>query len=390
MTAYRLFPTTSGPLGAASYSGNFIAGVAFEVTAGGCWLEGYYWWVPADGDIGAQKFALWQLGDSTHYALISAATVTSDTLTAGQWTYVPLAAPLQLSIGAVYVACTGWSAEHGFPVTDNQFGVGDSHSGGITSGPLTAFSAQSGTRPAPIGGMTQGVFSVSSTDPTVAPPEQGASATNFWMDVKVSDTFPAGYAGSFRLWPNQPVISATTNADNFEQTFGTEFTLSEACALDRIWFYSPPDVAPAALPTRCGIWEIASRSEVTGTDNNSPLWSGSAGSGWIACSYSGVTLPAGDYKVTVFASGGSTNFYQETEDYFGGGGPGADGISAGPLTAPGVAAAAPPGQSTYHHGAWAYPDTYDGPFNGQNRWVDVEVTPAAVSNTNSGAFLAFF
>jgi len=390
MTAYRLFPTTSGPSSATSYSGDFIAGVAFQVTAGSCWFEGYYWWVPADGDTGAQKFALWQLGDSMHYGLISAATVTSGTLTAGQWSYVPLTTPLQLSIGAVYVACTGWSAEHGFPVADNQFGAGDPYSAGIISGPLTAFSDQSGTRPVPIGGMAQGVFSVSSADPTVAPPEQGASSTNFWMDVQVGDTGPAEYAGSYRLWPNQPVIAPTTNADNFEQTFGTEFTLSQPCTLDNVWFYSPSGVSPAALPTRCGIWEVTSQNEVTGTDNNSPSWSGAAGSGWIACPYRGVTLAAGDYKVTVFASGGSTNFYQETEDYFGGGGPGAGGISAGPLTAPGIAAAASPGQGTYRHGAWAYPDAYDNAFAGQNRWVDVEVTPATASSINSGAFLAFF
>jgi hypothetical protein len=95
----------------------------------------------------------------------------------------------------------------------------------------------------------------------------------------------------------------------------------------------------------------------------------------VSCSYSGVTLPAGDYKVAVYTAGGSTNFYQETEDYFGGGGPGASGIVAGPLTAPSTAASSD-GQTTYIHGGWAYPDTYDSDDDGQNRWVDVEVTPA--------------
>ena len=51
----------------------------------------------------------------------------------------------------------------------------------------------------------------------------------------------------------------------------------------------------------------------------------------MACSYSGVTLPAGDYKVTVYTPGGSDNFYQETEEYWGDGA-GGNGIVSGPLT----------------------------------------------------------
>ena len=68
----------------------------------------------------------------------------------------------------------------------------------------------------------------------------------------------------------------------------------------RIWFYSPPAVSPPALPTRCAIWDVRTRLVVPGTDNSSPAWSGAAGSGWVACPYAGVTLPAADYKVTVF------------------------------------------------------------------------------------------
>ena len=71
-----------------------------------------------------------------------------------------------------------------------------------------------------------------------------------------------------------------------------------------------------------------------------------------------------------------------------------------PLTAPGTSNATAPGQTTFSHGAFAYPDTYDTEFDGQNRWVDVEVTPsseppppsspAAEPGSSSAAFLTFF
>ena len=170
---------------------------------------------------------------------------------------------------------------------------------------------------------------------------------------------------------------------------GTEFTLSESCTLNQIWFYSPP--SSTQLPTRCGIWNVRTQEVVSGTDNTSPSWSGAAASGWISCPYSYVIIPAGDYKVTVYTPGVSGNFYQETEEYFGGTGPASSaGITYGPLSAPNITNATAPGQTTYQHGDWLYPDTYDIEFHGQNRWVDIEVTPSSASLVNSGAFLTFF
>ena len=69
------------------------------------------------------------------WSIVSAATVTSDTLTAGQWNYVPLENPIMLSVGggasfahadaggtASYIACTAFTGN--FPDTDAQFGPG--------------------------------------------------------------------------------------------------------------------------------------------------------------------------------------------------------------------------------------------------------------------------
>jgi len=366
---YRLFPTTSGPASPVSYSGPFVCGVVWAVTAGGCWLDGYWWWVCSSGQsTSPQKFALWETYSGQNGTLVPGSVVTSGSLSAGQWNFVALATPLPLAIGATYVASTGFTGS--FPDTDDQFGSGGTYAAGIVSGPLTAYSDASGSRPSPFN-TAQGVFSVASSDPTAVMPIYGSTSCNFWMDLQVDTNPPQGT--SYRLWPGYPTIPGHLDSDTAGYTLATEFQLSEPGTLDNIWFYSASGAG--ALPTRCAIWNVGSQSEVSGTDNNSPAWSGAAGSGWVSCAYSGVTLPAGDYKVAVFYGGGS-EWYQATTGYWGSGGVGAGGITAGPLTAPGTSAATSPGQSTYNAGSWSYPDTYASAGNGENFWVDVEVTPS--------------
>jgi hypothetical protein len=366
---YRLFPLTAGPSTAVSYSGPFEAGVVFTVTSGGCWLDGYWWWVCASGQsTSPQPFTLWQNYNGQQGNVVPGSTVTSGTLTAGQWNFVPLAAKIPLATGATYVVATGFS--NGFPDTNDQFGSGQPYAAGIVNGPLTAFSDASGSLPSPFK-TAQGAFSVAGTDPTASMPIFGSSSSNFWVDLQVDTTPPAG--ASHRLWPSYPTITGHINSDVTGYTLGTEFQLSQSCTLDKIWFYSASGAG--ALPTRCGIWSVSSQSVISGTDNASPSWSGPAGSGWVSCSYSGVTLPAGDYKVAVFYGGGS-KWYQTAIGYWNNNGTGASGITSGPLTAPGVSQASSPGQSTYHTGSWAYPTTYETSTPGENYWIDVEVTPS--------------
>jgi hypothetical protein len=386
MGTYRLFPAASGPSSPVSYTGPFVSGVVFGVTAGGCWLDGYWWWVAPGQPTTAQKFALWCVYASPDSgSLVPDSTVTSGVLTASQWNFVPLPAPLPLSIGATYVAATG--VDGPFPDTNNQFGSGGPYSDGIVNGPLTAYSDASGTRPSPFS-TAQGVFSVQGTDPAAVMPIFGSGACNFWMDLQIDTTPPAG--GSYRLWPGYPTIPGTVSIDTGQQTFGNEFKLSQVCTLNNIWFYSPPGVS--VLPTRCGIWDVSSKAVVAGTDNTSPAWSGAAGSGWVSCAYNGVTLQAGDYKNSVYYGGGST-FYQENIDYFSTG-PGGGGITAGPLYCPPTSTATAPGNSTYQDGPWSYPNTFDTKDGGENRWVDVEVTPGGATTppvvVDSGAFFTFF
>jgi hypothetical protein len=367
---YRLFASVNGPSAPVSYSGPFISGVVFEVTSGACWLDGYWWWVCAsDQSTAAQKFTLWCMyGSPANGSLVPNTTFTSGALTAGQWNYVQLPAPVPLAIGATYVAATGFTGS--FPDTTDQWGGGEPYANGIVSGPLTAYSDSSGSKPSPFN-TAQSVFSVASDDPTTLMPVYGSSACNFWMDVQIDTNPPAGT--SYRLWPGYPTVAGSIASDTTAYTLGTEFQLSASCTLDNIWFYSASGAG--GLPTRCAIWNVSSQTVVSGTDNTAPAWSGAAESGWVSCAYSGVTLPAGDYKVAVFYGGGSP-WYQATNFYWGTG-IGANGITAGPITAPGASSAASPGQCTYHAGSWGYPDSFATSGNGENYWTDVEVTPTS-------------
>jgi hypothetical protein len=364
---FRLFSATAGPTTPVAYSGPFLSGVLFEATTGGTWLDGYWWWVcPSGQSTAPQKFALWAVYNGGTGSLVPAATVTSGPLTAGQWNYVPLANPVPLAIGACYSACTGFSGP--FPYSDGQYGSAGPYSAGIVNGPLSAFSDQSGTLAGPFN-MSQGGFSVAGTDPAVNMAVEGSNSSNFWMDVQIDTNAPAGT--SYRLWPSYPTLPGVASGDTTAYTLATEFQLMSSRTLNKIWFYSASGAT--ALPARCGIWNTNTQTVVAGTDNTSPQWSGLAGSGWVSCAYSGVTLPAGDYKVAVW-SGGGAKWYLPTLGYWGTNGAGGNGITAGPLTAPGLSAAQGPGQSTYNPGTWAYPLTYGDGSNGENFWVDIEVT----------------
>jgi hypothetical protein len=410
VTTYRLFPSTSGPSSPVAYSGNFLAGMVFKVTRGGMWLNGYYHWVPAGGDTVSRKFALWALHAAAAGTLISSATVpSSGTLTAGQWNYVPLAAPVQLAPSTAYVACTGWTAVAGFPDSDtagNGTGAADSfgaggHTSGITQGPLFAFSDQAtaGTAGEPYG-TNQGLFSTAGTDPTVTMPGSGSASGNFWVDVQVSDTGPAGYSGSYRLYPNKYDANSATVADSaVSYVLATEFHLSQACTLNKIWYYSPSGTAQ--LATSCRIWSVQGvNSGASVAASTSPSWSGAAGSGWVSCSFTGVTLPAGSYKASVYNGAATPDGWgaKDANTNYWGTGDGASGFTTGPLSAPGLSTASlayqfagsspgstPPytngtteaGQSTFANGTGdVYPYLYvDG--LAQNYWLDIEVTPVA-------------
>lgn len=383
MTTYRLMDGVSGrpgvgssgtqpPASVTSTSGGWLLGTQFSVTGQMGWLEGYWHWVPGDGDTTARKFALWNVYASSTQQVVTGSVVTSGTMTAGAFNYVPLPAPIQLAPGTQYVAACGWTVAAGIPVTSNQFDNGNPYGGGIVNGILTGWSAGTGTNAFPytyaLGG--QGVFSNAlGADPAAAMPNNGSGSDNLWVDVSVSDTAPGGYAGSYRLFPNMADMGNWTldTANNF--TLGMEFSLTSACTINNVWFYSPATVTQ--LPTAVGVYQVSGTSLVA--SNMSPSWSGTAGSGWMSAALSGTLNASTSYKVAVLNGAGTPAIWNCAQANYWSTGFGAAGLTAGPITAPSNATADPPGQETYNLGATlTYPNTNAGPYS---YGLDIEVTP---------------
>lgn len=300
--------------------------------------------------------------------------------------------------------------------------------GSIANGPLYAFGtaqADGGTSyynggTAEPWGVHQGCFSTAGSDPSTTIPMSASGTDNFWVDVQISDTAPAGYPGSYRLWPNLAAADAVTGIDdNQPYILATEIHLSQSCDVNWVWFYSPS--VATSLPTAIDIWSIGSPG-TGGTNvatNAAPSWltsagsAASAGDGWIKASIGSVTLPAGQYKVSVYDANGSGGSWGAKRLSYWGVQTGNDaqsaiginGITTGPMFAPATASAATsfsygnetqtePGQSTFQVGPPnQYPNLYVGANSPggdlfQNYWVDLEVTPSAAANS-SGLLLTF-
>jgi len=363
-----------------------VVGVDIGVSEGGVWLYSYRWWVPTGGDTeSGQLFCLYQITGTDSGTLIPNSTATGGTLTADAWNVIPLPSPLLLApsynppladdigttYGAAYMACTGKQFVNGFPEAKSVFGSGDPDSGGITSGPLYAFSSLSGTNPAGSAASPQWIpqcpYTTELTDPTAGMPTQNDTDANLGMDVVVDTIAPAG--ASYRMLPNAPVfVVPGVSAQEQAYTLGLAFTLSEACTLDAIWHYSPS--GSTVLPSRCGIWNANTQTQVSGTDNSSPSWSGAAGSGWVSCSYSGPVLPAGEYVVSTFTSAETSPWFLAQVDWWDTAFP--SGITAGPVEFTGT---------QYHLGnTWTYPATTGAEFDG----LDVQVTPSSSAAAGAG------
>jgi len=171
----------------------------------------------------------------------------------------------------------------------------------------------------------------------------------------------------------------SASGDNASYTLGVQFTVSSVVTLTGIWWYSA--ATQNVLPAACCIFaetSPGSGSIVSGTQNNSPSWSGAAGSGWVRCSYSAPALsPGNTYKACVLGSGGGTPGWYSATSHYWDTGSGSGGLASGPLSAPGNAGG-DGGQDTFVTPAAAltYPASS---FNAANYWVDVEVTASGVT-----------
>jgi hypothetical protein len=176
-----------------------------------------------------------------------------------------------------------------------------------------------------------------------------------------------------------PVTPSISGTQGGPFCVALEFTLSQDMALVGIWHYSPP--AATALPASCGIFDSATELVVSGTENDSPSWSGAAGSGWVECAYDGsVTLVANKkYKVATVAD--TADIWEAyTLGYFAS----ADVVS-GPITMLSQANSTL-GQASYttvSSPKIAWPDTASVT---NAYWVDIAVSPLPGSNVRLWPF----
>lgn len=181
------------------------------------------------------------------------------------------------------------------------------------------------------------------------------------------------------VWNGYVPASPSYGAGVDGYPFGLVVTLSSNQPLREIRYYSAP--GETSLPTRCGIFDVATKTIISGTDNTSPTWSGTVGSGWVSCAYDGsITLDtrADGYCVAILWPSGYKG-YREVAF------PVTNGSLTAPLADANGLANAPFG--TY----WSYPTQsgvgHNG--NGYDWFVDVGVgavpfSPSYVS-TESGS-----
>lgn len=177
----------------------------------------------------------------------------------------------------------------------------------------------------------------------------------------------------YTLW-QQTAVTGSAGAE-LPYTLGTQFVVAVDCILTGIWWYSP--AGAAALPTVCGVWDIANIAAIA--EDGDPWWqSGGSnalpGDGWVRDDFTaaGVVLAAGNpYAVAVWQPA-SVAWYIAESGYWDSGA-GADGLADGPLSAPDDADSVN-GQGCYDTtGIWTFPGT--SPGDGESFYADPEVIP---------------
>jgi hypothetical protein len=392
----------------------------WNVTSSAKWFYGHRVWCCNTGQSTAPvKCCLWNPTSSAGAGVvIPGTTITSGTLTAGAWNNVLLPAPVPISLATPYL--TAVAINGAFPFTISQFGPGNPFASGITNGPLVAYSdsASGATTNASPYTLPQCSFTTAQSDPTIQMPNVGNTSFNSWMDAIVSDVAPANYGGPYELWPSKYDASPATGIDtNLQFTLANQYNLSTLSSASWLKFFSPPTAS--GLPTSCKVYSIASQQAVI--TNASPSWvkldgvtPATAGGGWCKTAVTG-TLPAGQYKVSVYNANGATAPGWSPREYgYFLTGAGASGVSWGPASSPaqGSAAAAyvfqpnagstppytdgstqEPSNGTFYYNADQYPylavdyHTSSGAPAGaiaENFWVDLVTTPLP----NSGLLMA--
>lgn len=177
---------------------------------------------------------------------------------------------------------------------------------------------------------------------------------------------------AYTLFGQSPV-SAGAVADNAAYAFGVEFSVDTPLPLSAIWWYSPPTAQE--LPETIALFAVSGQSLL---HSESASWSGAAGSGWVRAAFTSppALAQATAYKAVILKSGGGNNWYAATASWWTSG-PGASGITSGPLSAPSSAASAEGQDNFIVSAVLAYPASGG---TGTNYWLDPEVqTPVTAA-----------
>ncbi len=171
----------------------------------------------------------------------------------------------------------------------------------------------------------------------------------------------------------QPASPASLTADPAAYTMGVQFKVSQVLPLAAIWFFSAPGAA--VLPQTIALFQVTGGGAGTLITSQAASWSGAAGSGWVRAPFtSPPQLTANtSYKACVLQTT-AVNWYAPSSHYWDTG-PGAGGITNGPLSAPNNTGG-DGGQDTFNASAvLTYPASQ---FNSANYWVDPEVGTATL------------
>lgn len=179
---------------------------------------------------------------------------------------------------------------------------------------------------------------------------------------------------------SQPANPASLTDDSADYTMGVQFSVNQSgCTLTAVWFWSAPGAG--ALPDTIALYAVTGASLV---HSETASWSGAAGSGWVRAAFSSPpSLTSGtNYKAAIFENTG--NFFYSGTPHYWDTGPGAGGITNGPLSAP-ANSGADGGQDTFtNSSSLSYPSTS---FNAANYWVDPEVSHSGGLSHNATASL---
>ena len=197
----------------------------------------------------------------------------------------------------------------------------------------------------------------------------------------------------YSLWDQVPTVANGQVLDDGGATdavtLGMQFSISRPLLYVGCWYYTPTfsEINNPGLANVCGLFDLDTQDVVAGSQDNSPAWSGEVGSGWVLATLAGgypLLEPSHPYTPGVWYEGSeeSGTWYASNNEFWAETGPGANGLTNGPITAPNNAGAIN-GQAIYTQGSsFSCPITS---YQAFNFWIDVYLMDPPSSSGSAGS-----